>query len=272
MVKKIWRLIIDDLNDPFFNMAADEAIAKSIGILSSKPTLRFYRWNPATLSLGYFQKFNKEINSKYCIENNIGLVRRITGGRAVLHADEITYSVCIPSSDPLFERDLISSYKIIAQALAEGLRSLNLNPSFNQKKLPAVHSSAACFDAPSIYEITVNNKKIIGSAQKRFQHSFLQHGSIPFTIDPDKLFNCFNIENKELKNRLLENFKSSATGIKEELKKDISIDMAIDAFKYGFEKVLNIEFEVDKISEWEKELIDKDLYLKYKSEQWLKKY
>jgi len=272
MSKNIWRLIIDAASDQYYNMAVDEAIAKSTGNDKALPTLRFYRWNPPTLSLGYFQKFEKEVDPRMCQLNNIGIVRRITGGRAVLHDDEITYSLSIPSSNPIFQKDLITSYKMIAEALAEGLKLLNLSPSFNQKKLPSEHSSAACFDAPSLYELTISGKKIIGSAQKRFQNSFLQHGSIPFSINAEKLFNCFKIDNKELKNRLINNFKNTATGINDELGVKISVERAIDAFIKGFEKVFSIDFIQEKINLYESELVEKELYQKYSSEEWLKKY
>ncbi len=269
---EIWRLIVDDLNDPFFNMGCDEAIAKFVGEEIFPPTLRFYRWKPATLSLGFFQKFEKEIDFESCQKNNISVVRRITGGRAVLHDDEITYSICIPSSHPIFEKNIINSYKIIAEALAQGLKYLGLNPEFSSKKLPAKHSSGACFDAPSIYEITINGKKIIGSAQKRFQKSFLQHGSIPFTIDSEKLFSCFKIQNNEIRKKLIGNFKSIATGICDEIENRININDAINAFTLGFEKIFNIKFNIEKLSEAEKELINKELYQKYCSLNWLKKY
>lgn len=272
MKKNLWRLIIHEKKDPYFNMAVDEAISKSVAEGLSYPTLRFYLWEPATLSLGYFQRYEKEIDENFCHTNNISLVRRITGGRAVLHDDEITYSVSIPSNDPLYEKNLIESYKLIAEALAEGLKILNLNPSFCYKKLPAEHSSAVCFDAPSIYEITIEGKKIIGSAQKRFQNSFLQHGSIPFSIDVDKLFNCFKFENSQLKERLKNSFLSKATAINLESKKPVFVNEAIEAIIEGFRRILNIDFLKDEISEYEKKIINENLYEKYKSMQWLKKY
>lgn len=272
MQKNLWRLLIHDKKDPYYNMAVDEAISKSVAEGLSYPTLRFYLWEPATLSLGYFQKFEKEIDEEFCLNNNIGLVRRITGGRAVLHDDEITYSVAIPSNNPLYEKNLIESYKLIAEALAEGLKILNLNPSFSYKKLPNEHTSAVCFDAPSIYEITIDGKKIIGSAQKRFQNSFLQHGSIPFSIDLDKLFNCFKFESIELKERLKNSFLSKATAINFESKKPISTDEAIDAFIEGFRRILNVEFVHQDLSDFEKKIIEENLYEKYKSIQWLKKF
>ncbi|MFN3410642.1 MAG: biotin/lipoate A/B protein ligase family protein [Exilispira sp.] len=272
MKKNLFRLIIHQENDPYFNMAADEAISFNVGNNLSLPTLRFYRWNPATLSLGYFQKFEKEINYEFCQNNNIGIVRRITGGRAVLHDDEITYSISIPSNNILFEKNLIDSYKLISEALFEGLLLLGLKPEFNYKKLPAEHSSAACFDSPSLYEITINNKKIIGSAQKRFQNSFLQHGSIPFTINIEKLFNCFNLDNPQIKEKLINNFKEKAIGINDLLTSKISSIDLINAFSEGFKRKLGIEFIIDNLSNEEIEMINTVLYNKYSSKEWLKKY
>ena len=270
--KAKWRLIIHDKNDQFANMAIDEAIAKAVGDGIVKPTLRFYRWDPPTLSIGYFQKFRKEIDFDFCKKNGIGVVRRITGGRAVLHDDEITYSICIPANDPIYEKNLLESYKLIAEALLEGLVLLNLKPEFNYKKLPVQHSSSACFDAPSLYEITVNGKKIIGSAQKRFQNVFLQHGSIPFTLDPDKLFNCFLFDNQDLKERLKKNFKNIATSINEELSEPIDHEKAIDAFIQAFKNKFDIDFIQDELSIQENQLISEILYKKYASYEWLEKF
>jgi lipoate-protein ligase A len=267
-----FRLIIDDALDSFKNMAIDEAIARAVSENLSLPTLRFYRWKPSTLSLGYFQKYEKEVNSDGLIKWNLGIVRRITGGKAVLHDDEVTYSFCIPASSPFFKEDVISSYKIVAQALAAGLKNMNIDAQINKLNGNGdLKPSSVCFETPSIYEITVNGKKIIGSAQKRFQNGFLQHGSIPLTFNVDKLFDCFKFPSDEVKLKMKGLFKSKATAIFDEIDQKLTTDQIIDFFVSGFEKTLNIEFIKSSLTEYEIDLVEKELYKKYSSTDWLKK-
>jgi len=169
-----FRLIDTGLNTPGINMAIDEAL-----LSSELPVLRFYSWKPAGLSLGYFQA-TKDIDTDYCKKNNIEVVRRLTGGNAVLHEKELTYSFIIDAN--LMPFDIVESYKKISKGIMAGLNNLGLAPELSEHGTEEA-GSAVCFEEPSWYEMTINNKKIVGSAQKRIDGKVLQHGAVLIDLD-----------------------------------------------------------------------------------------
>ena len=145
------RLIDTGYNNAFMNMAIDEAL-----ISSPSPVLRFYGWKPAGLSLGYFQDIS-QINTQFAKDNGIDVVRRLTGGNAVLHEHELTYSFIIDES--LMPKSVLESYKAISRGLLLGLRKLGIKAAMNEEVVPG-KKSAVCFNDPSWYEIVVDGKKI----------------------------------------------------------------------------------------------------------------
>ncbi|MCX8058242.1 MAG: lipoate--protein ligase family protein [Spirochaetes bacterium] len=263
------RFIDTDINDGYFNMALDEVLSYKVFKKLSIPILRFYRWNPPCLSIGYFQDANKEVNFDSLQKNKIDLVRRITGGRAVLHDIELTYTIIIPLEYDWIPSSINESYKILSNALLQGLKNLGINANISKPingKIP--HTTSACFDAPSSYELLANNKKIIGSAQKRFNGLLLQHGSIPIILNIDKLFDLLNIEPIEKREQLKNIFKNKATSISEQLCYIPEIKKVKEAFYNGFKEALPIELIDDKLTDEEKKetyfLIEK----KYKTTEW----
>ena len=174
----MWRLIDTSYSNAAMNMAIDEALLQS-----KEPVLRFYQWKPSALSLGYFQNV-KDIDLKGCKKRKIDVVRRLTGGKTVLHDKELTYSLVI--DEKLMPKSVIESYKIISKCILYALKSLGVKASM-KKSVKKSKSSAICFTEPSYYEIVVNGKKIVGSAQTRRQGKLLQHGSILLDVDYDKL-------------------------------------------------------------------------------------
>ncbi len=169
-------------NNAFTNMAIDEVL------LSSKvPVLRFYQWEPCAVSVGRYQNLD-DIDLEYCSENGIDIVRRITGGKAVLHEKELTYSFIIDKE--MMPRSIIESYRIISSAIFQGLRALGLNPEINSSKIKN-RDNPVCFQETSFNELTINRKKFVGSAQVRKKGKLLQHGSILTGIDTEKHSNCF---------------------------------------------------------------------------------
>jgi lipoate-protein ligase A len=169
-------------NNAYINMAIDEVL-----LLSRVPVLRLYQWKPCAISIGRYQDMN-EIDLEYCIENSIDVVRRITGGKAVLHEKELTYTFIIDKK--MMPRSIIESYKIISSAIIQGLRILGLNPEMNCSKIKN-KDNPVCFREPSFNELTINRKKFVGSAQVRKKGKLLQHGSILTGIDTEKHSNCF---------------------------------------------------------------------------------
>ncbi|MEJ9270000.1 lipoate--protein ligase family protein, partial [Bacillus thuringiensis] len=184
MIMETWRFIDSGDRDPAYNMALDEALLNwhSEGLIP--PTIRFYGWNPPTLSIGYFQKVEKEINMEMVEKHQLGFVRRPTGGRGVLHDKELTYSVIVTEEHPDMPASVTEAYRIISQGILEGFRDLGLDAYFavpkteEEKNALKNPRSAVCFDAPSWYELVVEGRKVAGSAQTRQKGVILQHGSI----------------------------------------------------------------------------------------------
>ncbi len=164
-------------------MAVDEAIAAHAGRGDVPPTLRFYRWQPACVSLGRHQPL-ADIDLARCAALGYDVVRRPTGGRAILHTDELTYSVAGPQSDPVLAGAVLDSYLRLSQGLLAGLEQLGLRvakaPPSNRASTDA---GPVCFEVPSAYEIVAGGKKLVGSAESRRQGWVLQHGTLPLVGD-----------------------------------------------------------------------------------------
>ncbi len=254
-----FRLIDTGFNRPSMNMAIDEALLNS-----KEPVLRFYGWKPAGLSIGYFQSVNN-FSFESLKKHNIRLVRRLTGGNAVLHDKELTYSFII--NEEMMPEGIVDSYKEISKGLLDGLRNLGLNAVMN-KEVEKGEKSAVCFNDPSWYEIIVNRKKIIGSAQKRVNGKLLQHGAVLIDIEVEKYCSLFNNCNKEL----IEKVKQRMTSINEEIKNKTNYKKVKENIKKGFEKALNIEFIKDKLTKKEKELAKKLDKEKYSKKEWNSKF
>ncbi|MBU0615124.1 MAG: lipoate--protein ligase family protein [Nanoarchaeota archaeon] len=242
------RFIDTGFNTPSMNMAIDEAL-----LSSKEPVLRFYRWKPAGLSIGYFQSV-KTINLDNLKKHNIQLVRRLTGGNAVLHDQELTYSFII--DEDKMPSSVIESYKIISQGLLDGLKILGLSPIMNET-VEKKEKSPVCFEEPSWYEILVNKKKIVGSAQKRTKGKVLQHGSILLKLDIERYASLFNhkLDIERLKNRII-----SLNDLAE-----IDYNKLSAAIKQGFSKHYSLKesglshIEID---------IARSLDQKYLSDEW----
>ena len=175
-------LIDTGFNNAFMNMAIDEVL-----LTSRVPVLRFYQWEPCAVSIGRYQELD-DIDLEYCAENSIDVVRRITGGKAVLHEKELTYSFIIDKDE--MPQSIIESYKVISSAIIQGLRVLGLKPEMNRSKVEN-RDNPVCFQEPSFNELTINRKKFVGSAQVRRKEKLLQHGSILTGIDTEKHSCCF---------------------------------------------------------------------------------
>ncbi len=267
-----WRVIKNNTYSGAMNMAIDEAIMISYREGKSKPTLRFYTWEPACLTIGYFQKLEKEIDINKCKELNIDCVRRSTGGRAVLHENELTYSVIVGEDNKLINRSINESYKFISQGIAKGLEisGIEVDELSKGERITREKLSAACFNTHASYEITINNKKVVGSAQHRKDGVVLQHGSIVIGFNVDKLFEIIKTKTPELKERAKKFTESKASGIENETGKKLDIKELENSIIKGFEYVLGVEFEEEELSEYELELAG-NLYEKYISKEYSNK-
>jgi len=177
-------------------MALDEALLESVAKGASPPVLRFYRWQPATVSLGYAQSVAADIDLSVCRQAGLDVVRRSTGGRAVLHDEEVTYAVIAPTDGP-FGTSVLDCYRVISEVLQQTLQRFGLPAQLVPGRPRGGQMNAAkavCFSAPSQFELVVDGRKVAGSAQKRHGQAFLQHGSIPIEMDLDLLARVLKTE------------------------------------------------------------------------------
>jgi lipoate-protein ligase A len=276
-----WRLIKDSYHTGFMNMAIDEAImiAHREGLVP--PTIRFYQWSPPAVSLGYFQDLKKEIDVNVCKNMGIDIVRRATGGKAVLHDKELTYSFIIRENHPLVNDSILETYKKISGGMIRGLSYLGINAelvplkekiksdSLDKEKnseIPHPDIKSICFSVPSQYEVQVEGKKIVGSAQVRKKEIVLQHGSLLIELEKDKLFSVFNFPSIQIREELKTRF--NATSLEEILKRKISFSELSEILPRGFEEEFEVKLTEGKLTEQEEEISKDLLKNKYSTYGW----
>lgn len=286
---KTWRLIHSGHLSGPANMAIDEAILRGVA-QGGRPTLRFYGWEPPAISVGVFQDLENEIDLVMCKSLGIDVVRRPTGGRAVLHDVEVTYSLILPEESGIIPKGITESYRAVSEGIVRGLASLGLDAkmvSLRRKgdKAPSTQAprsgryvitveapdqgsaSAACFDSPSWYEVTVGGKKIVGSAQMRRMGVLLQHGSIPLELDAEKFFACLKFPSRESRKRAKAAFLARATSVREELGRDVSFIEVSEAIAQGLKEALGITFVEGELTPFELETAER-LFAKYAHLDW----
>jgi lipoyl(octanoyl) transferase len=264
-----WRLIIHPPYPGAWNMAVDEAILESVSAKTELPTLRLYDWAPYSLSLGYAQPFS-DVNFDDLKANNWSLVRRPTGGRAILHADEMTYSVCAPLDDPTIKGNVLESYQIISNALLKSLEIIGLKADSRSKdpKESYLSKNPVCFQFPSDYEITFKGKKLVGSAQARKKMGILQHGSIPLFGEITRIIDALNFPDDSSTQGARVSLQMRATTLEEALGRNLSWFDFADAIREGFEKQLSIEFMQRNLSKQELESASRIYLEKYSNDAW----
>ena len=188
MSVRTWRLIESGFASGPWNMAVDEAIMRAVASGERPPTLRLYGWQPPALSLGYFQPLDDGIDLDECRRRGYDLIRRPTGGRAILHDDELTYSFCVRQDEIRGGHSVMRSYREISRGLVAGLQKLGAevtlgdDGSHGPDRYPGAR--AICFAKTARCDLQAAGRKIVGSAQVRRDGAILQHGSIPLTINP----------------------------------------------------------------------------------------
>lgn len=243
-----WRLIVEkEPRSGAANMALDQAIALACAAGESPPTLRFYQWQPPAVSLGRHQAL-AEIDSAAVTEQGYDLVRRTTGGRAILHIDELTYSVAAPVTEPRVAGGVMDAYLRLSNALVAGLQQIGVaadKAAGDVRVGPEV--SAACFEVPSAYEITVQGRKLMGSAQSRRAKYVLQHGSLPLRGDITRLIDVLRLKAAEqnlLRRQLTEHACTLATalGVADDAPV-VQFEAVAQAMAQGFATTLNLSFQ-----------------------------
>jgi len=294
-----WRLLHTPSAPGAWNMAVDEAILESMATGQAPPTLRLYSWHPWCLSLGYFQPFAL-VNTAACKRSGIDIVRRPTGGSAILHAQELTYSLIAPMNEPLVAGDILTSYRKIAAALVAGLRglglpvelaqgegpgnrhqtvgSVNLNTFISDGIVPdhgqtdkaglqTMVRPAPCFIRPSAYEIMARGKKLVGSAQMRRNGMLLQHGAIPLTGDPAAILALLNLPQDE-QQAARRSLEEHATTVEACLGRPITFDQVAEALVEGFRQAWGVDFALGALSPEEEYLAQRLAANKYSHTTW----
>lgn len=234
-------------------MAVDSAILAGVEGGTSLPTLRLYRWDPPCLSLGYSQAYS-DVDQDQLTANNWDVVRRPTGGRAILHTDELTYAVIGSKNDPRLAGSLMDSYRRISQALFTALIQLGLPAEVHTGKDPDAQNQPVCFENPSDFEITVEGKKIIGSAQARKKTSLLQHGSLPLTGDLTRITKALHYPTTAERDQASEGLLEKAATVYDVLGQEISWDRAAKLFADSFATTLNLNLIERGLTTGEKKL------------------
>lgn len=267
-----WRLVNTGYGDGAANMAVDEAILEAVSAQESLPTIRFFGWEPPCVSLGYRQPANV-VDRQRLASLGYDLVRRPTGGRAILHVDELTYSVIAPMGEPRVKGSILESYRRLSEALIAGLQLLGLVTSEAPKDPSATGiQGPACFDTPSNYEITHEGRKLVGSAQVRKKDVVLQHGTLPLVGDVGRLVDALHFSDDEERRRMRADLRNRATTLATALGREVSFEEAAAALANGFTQTLNLTLSYSQLSSWEISRASKLRAEKYAAESWANRH
>jgi len=245
------RVIDFAVGDPFYNMAMDEAIARCVGSGRSPPTLRLYGWSPSAVSIGYFQEVLEEVDLDFCRSKGVEVVRRLTGGGAVIHtAGELTYSLIVKEEEPSVPKDVQESYARICAPIVATLRKLGVDAAFRP-----------------INDIEVHGRKVSGSAQTRRFGAVLQHGTLLLDMD-FTLLPALTVKAEKLKDKGATDVRGRVTTLREVLRRDLSRErvgaLVAEEFGRGFE----CELMRGSASKEEKGLVP-ELAERYRFREWL---
>lgn len=250
-----WRLLVEsEPHDGAWNMALDEALMNLVAEGASLPVLRLYQWSPPCLSLGRRQPL-AGVDAARLRADGYDLVRRETGGWAILHTDELTYSVTLTPDDPRANGPILDAYRKLSQGLVEGLALLGVNADMKPASASGTHNlSAACFEVPSAYEITVGGRKLIGSAQARPNGRVLQHGSLPLRGDIARVTRYLTFADDTARETLAGQLQAHAATLREVAGRDIPFTEAAEAISQGFGRALRLSLQPSALTARERDL------------------
>lgn len=244
-----WRLLETGHSTAAFNMAFDEAVLEARAERIVPPTLRLYGWKPWAVSIGYFQKLREGVNIERCEALGIDIVRRITGGGAVLHDAEVTYSVMASKMD-LIPRSTQESFELVCAGVIEGLRIAGTKARLSIQN-----------------DIVVGSHKISGNAQLRRKGTILQHGTILLDADPEVMFSVLRSSGEKSIRERTCMAKGSVTSMKD-LNETKDFWTMSRCLRKGFEKALDIEFSKEAPTQEEVERAENLSRTKYSSKEW----
>lgn len=251
-----WRLLVSPADSGARNLATDQAVAEHVRDGASPPTLRFYTWRPAAMSLGYGQPL-AAVNTDLALQKGIDLVRRPTGGQAILHNDELTYAVMLPRTHALAAGGVLRSYERLSAGFERGFAALGLDAWQGDWQPDASQAEGLlCFASPSTHELSADGVKIMGSAQTRLGGALLQHGSIPFAHDP-RIFDLLRLP-RPATLRGLRDLRSPAP----------TVGALIEVLATGFAEALRAALMPGSLSQAERSSRDALVRKRYACEAW----
>jgi lipoate-protein ligase A len=264
-----WRFIPFGRFSAFENMATDEAILKEGQRKKIPPTLRFYGWIRPAVSIGYFQDLRREINCDFCRKGGIDIVRRPTGGKAVFHDSDLTYSFVATEFNPLFSSGIMENYGTISGCIAGGLKKAGIGAALVEEGRGSRLGSfdSFCFSVPLRNELLVEGKKICGSAQLRSRSAFLQHGSILLDFDPEMTARVMWKNGKNHKGEISK-LKSSVTCVREHCENETGTDLLCRYIKESFEETMKVRLLESGLTPREEVLKERFLRDKYLKDEW----
>ncbi|MEK6837866.1 MAG: biotin/lipoate A/B protein ligase family protein [Nanoarchaeota archaeon] len=243
-----WRLIGLTTNSAAMNMAIDEAISEAVRAKKAVPTIRFYKWQPSAVSIGYFQSLSDEVDVELCKKTGVGFVRRRTGGGAVYHDSngEITYSVIAPEA--LFPKGITESYQVICGWIVDALKRIGIAAEFKP-----------------INDIITAGKKISGNAQTRRNGILLQHGTILHKLDVAAMFSLLKVPKEKISDKFIEDVKQRVTSVTD-INPQISEQQLKDALVAAFSDGKEFEFGTETAEE--KAAAERLVKERYASDAW----
>jgi len=268
--RTVWRLILSAPADGAWNMAVDEAMLEAGVAGLIRPTLRLYAWQPPAVSLGFFQPLDNRIDLAEIAARGFGLVRRPSGGRAILHKDELTYSVVVPEELVENGRSVMGSYRTLSRGIEAGLGLLGLGVEMPDRRhaprMKAAGLPTVCFAASAGGDMVAGGRKIVGSAQTRRLGVVLQHGTLPLTGDITRLVSYLRLPEAE-RELLRGKLAARATTLEAVLGRPIGFDEAARAMRAGFAAALRLELEESRLTPQE-EAWAAELRARYLSSEW----
>lgn len=248
--KPTWRILYSGDQTGEYNMALDEAILQGVEAGQSPPTIRLFGWKTPVISLGYMQKAKTELDFASIHRDEIEVVRRPTGGRAVLHIDEWAYSIIARNDCESWGTDKSLSYHHISQALVQTITGPSGMPSIDRGEQKTSRSVGGafqpCFASTSRYEVVVDGKKLVGSAQRRRRDAFLQHGSI---LCSERHLDVVNylLLNTEQKQSYFEVLKNNAISLERWYQKKIDRHQLFNGFLERLAKALGVNAKLGDV-------------------------
>jgi len=262
-----YRFISTGPLDAALNMALDEAILTHYLQEQVPPTLRVFRWTQTTITLGRFQNVEREIEQERCQQQGVVLVRRPTGGRAVYHRDEFTYSLVIGKRENV-PSGVVAAYAYLAQGLQAALQHLGIASELSEEHV-SKNPSAACFASSTQADLTASGYKIIGSAQVWKDDGLLQQGSLPLDDHAAEFFSFLRFPNETARAEALALYQTKTTPLHAFIP-DVTRGQVAEAFATGFGAALHTEFVQAALSQSEWDMAQQLAEEKYNKIVWMK--